>query len=225
MSLQDFLIDSDYPLDKVVLLNSGSIDLSSTFDYNFLHFLTFTPLVKVVWSTVPDFSVTYGVSDGPVSISPSFPFMPRLVYARANSTEVQMSFGNPGTYINIYIRVYGFMPSNVNLDAPFTASSADDYVINSDYNYTKLYLSGVTASSSVSGSSEVVNHNLGYYPQVEVWFEKGGYIWASSESSVVDLATRSYESFEVSTTTFTMYRSPFLFGPELFHYRIYLDEL
>ena len=217
-----FLLNTDYPLDKVVYLKEAFI----TFGVNetFAHNLLFTPLVKVVWSLTSNFSETYEVGNGPLSASPSTPFTPFLAYARANATDIELAFGSPGAVVGAYVRVYGFMPSNVNVAANHTASSADTFALNTDYNYSKMYLADITASSSVAGSTEVVTHGLGYYPQCEVWFEKGGYIWYVPSTSINDGVPGS-ESFRMTTSDITMYRNPFLAGSELFHYRIYLDEL
>lgn len=223
---RNFLFSSDYPMDKVVYLHSGVLNFAvSGTDYIVAHGLSFTPLIKVVWSTDANFTTTYGVGDGPVSTSPSQPFSPSLAYANANGTNITLSFGYPGAVSSVYIRVYAFMPSDVNLDIAFTASAADTFVLNTDYNYTKLFVTGVTASSAVASSAEVVSHSLGYYPQTEVWFERGGYAWVAPQMLVVNGVTRSTETFELTTSSLTMYRDPFLSGSERFHYRIYVDEL
>lgn len=224
-NVPDFLLNTDYPLDKVVFLNSGSITFAvSGTDYIFAHGLPFTPLIKVTWSTSADFSTTYGVGDGPVSTDPNFPFLPQLTLAYADSTNVTLSFGNPGSVATAYIRVYAMMPTDVEQEVDFTANAADSFVLNTDYNYTKLYMSGVTSSSSTPGSSEFVTHNLNYYPQVEVWFTKGSSTYATSFVQMLD-GVQIYESFEISTTDLTMRRDPSLATTEYFHYRIYADRL
>lgn len=219
---KNFLIHSDYPLDKIILLWSGYTDFSTDFLFN--HGLPFTPLVKIVWSLDTSFTTVYGVGDGPISGVSSTPFIPQLIRAYATSSAVYSTFGTPGATPGAYIRVYGFMPSDVNVDASFTANAADSFTISTDYNYTKLFLAGVTGFSGVAGSSEIVLHNLGYYPQVEVWYEKGTDIYAAGEIDLFDGALNT-ESFELSTTALVMRRDPFLAGTERFHYRIYADEL
>ena len=61
------------------------------------------------------------------------------------------------------------MPSDIDAEALFTASTADNFVINTDYNYSKLWSAGVLTWSN---SNQVINHNFGYRPQVEIWFEQ-----------------------------------------------------
>lgn len=222
---RDMLVSSDYPLDKIVYLHTGSINFPITgTDYIINHGLPFTPLIKVVWSTSNDFSTTYGVGDGPISSNPSFAYLPQIVFAYSDSSTINLVFGNPGSVTDAYIRIYAFMPSNVNTDAEFTVSAADTFVLNTDYNYSKLYLSGITASSSTPSSVETITHGLGYYPQVEVWYTKGGLTYAMSEIALFDNSLGT-ESFELTTDDLILRRSPFLSGDELFHYRIYADEL
>lgn len=222
---RNFLLNTDYPMDMVVLLHKGSINFSvSGTTYTAAHGLAFTPLIKVVWSTDSSFTTTYGVGDGPISTSASFPFLPQLTRAYANATNIVLEFGNPGAVNDAYIEIYGYMPSDVNVDTPSTASSADNFVINTDYNYSKLLVEGVTASSSSPGSSEVVVHGLGYYPQVEIWQVKSGNVECVSAITLADGAN-IYESFKLTTSTLTMTRDPSLFTPEYFYYRIYADEL
>ena len=217
------LLSSDYPLDKVVYLHTDSHDVTSG-DYTVAHGLPFTPLIKVVWSTSPTFATTYGVGDGPLSTNPSFPFLPQLVSAYADSSDIGLTFGNPGSVTNVYLRFYGFMPSDVDVDASFTSASGDLFAFNTDYNYTKLYLAGVTASSTVAGSTESVTHDLGYYPQTEVWYTKGGKMYCLAQNTLLDNSPVS-ESVEITTTSITMKRDVLLSGSETFHYRIYVDEL
>lgn len=219
---RNFLLNTDYPMDKVIFLWEGYYDFSLPKVCD--HGLSFTPLVKIVWSTTSTFDTTYGVGDGPVTSITSTPFSPQLFSAYADSSSIYAIFGYPGAVAGAYIRIYAFMPSNINVDTPPTASSADSFVVNTDYNYSKLLMEGVTATSSVSSSSEVVVHGLGYYPQVEVWYVTSGNTFAASQVNLFDGAP-STETFEITTSSLTMRRSPFLAGGEYFYYRIYADEL
>lgn len=221
---RDFLATSDYPLDKVCYLHSATVNFGSGTDYTVAHGLPFTPLIRAVWSLTSSFTTAYQVGDGPVSSSPSTPFSPQLVSAYADSTNAVLSFGMPGTTTQVYVRIYALMPGGDSSEVSHTASSADDFTLSTDYNYTKLYMEGETASSSTPSSTEIVTHSLGYYPQVEVWFEKSSRIYAASYSALVNGSPTS-EAFAISTSSLTMTREMFLSGPESFHYRIYVDEL
>jgi len=221
---QNFLTTTDYPLDKCVWIGSATHSFAGGTSVVIPHPLSFTPLIKVVWSTTPTFSTTYGVGDGVISSSTTTPFQPELTSAAANSSSVLLEYGNPGSVTTAYIRVYAFMPSNINVDSPYTSSDADLFVYNSDYNYSKLYMADLTASSSVASSTEVVNHNLGYYPQCEIWYEKASTIY-TVKSTFIFNGSVTNEAFIMTPTTLTMVRDSFLSTPERFHYRIYLDKL
>lgn len=224
LSQKQMIMTTDYPLDKVVYLHRGTLNFSSSLDYVISNPFDFTPLIKVVWSTNADFTTTYGVGDGPLSTSPSFPFLPNLSVAKADASAITLQFGNPGSVSSAYIRMYAFMPSTVSSDVSFNASAGDAFVINSGYNYSKLYRAGVTASSSTAGSSETVSHNLDYYPQVEAWYEKSGVIYSMAQIFMSG-STLATESFELTTSNLIFRRNPSLSGSERFHYRIYLDDL
>ena len=57
------------------------------------------------------------------------------------------------------------MPSNADADAPYTASIADTFVLNTDYNYTKLYYDSLVPAAATT----TITHNFGYRPQVMAW--------------------------------------------------------
>lgn len=215
-------------MDKIIWLWEGTHTVSTGLTYlDVNHGLSFTPLPKAVWSTTSDFSTTYNTGDGTLSTSGlTGIFDISTTQASANSTRVQVPFTKTSAGSqDIYVRLWGFMPSNVNADIPPTAIDADTFSFNTDYNYTKLLDSGITNSSSVGGSTEVIAHNLGYYPQVELWPEKGSEIYTLAYTIVYD-GTSDFTNVTLSTTNVTITRSQFLGGtPELYHYRIYADEL
>lgn len=222
MNPSDFNLNSDYPLDKAILLWQGTFDFVGSELFN--HGLSYIPLIKIVWSLTADFAQTYGLGNGPDTSSPFTPFTPQLIDSWADSTSVNAIFGTPGSTPLVYVRVYGFMPSNINNEAAATASSADNLVLNTDYNYSKLYLSGITASSSVSSSTETVNHSLGYIPQTDVWYDVSGSIHCLPGVVMYNSSYQS-EAAIVSTSQLQMLRSPYLSSAERFHYRIYADRM
>lgn len=222
MHANKYLLNTDFQMDQVILTWTGYHEFGT--DTIFAHGLSFTPLIKVVWSLTEDFATTYGVGDGPVSTSPSAPFSPMLSLAYADATNVYCAFGMPGAVAGAYIRVYGFAPADVSADSLPTANAADNFILNTDYNYSKLFLSGKTAASSTPGSGETITHNLGYIPQVEVWYVKGSNIYAPSYVASLD-GSPLYESYEATTASLIVRRDPYLSGSEYFYYRIYMDEL
>lgn len=215
-SASNFLVNSDYPLDKIVYMDSGSIVVgaSSNVNVSIPHNLSFAPLPVFSWSLNSDFSTS--------RISGIFP------YADTTYTEKTFIYTDP-TNLNIlainnstssktfYWRAYGFMPSNINVDTPATASLADRFTLNTTYNYSKLYMSGVTAQTT---TSITINHGLGYKPrQILLWTEGTG-----SEMGVLD-----YNDTDPTATSKVLIDNNDLVyydsgGTKKLHYRIYLDD-
>lgn len=220
------LLDSDYPFDKIIFQDSGSFSAAPGFTaYIVNHNLPFTPLMKGVWSTDPNFSVTYNIGDGVPTTDPFNPFSTQGVDVYANSTQAVMAFiRNAGAAQTVYIRMWGLMPSTVSDIAPMTSSGADNFTINSDYNYTKLLLSGVTLASSSPGTVETVAHNLGYYPQTDVWAEHDGNTYLLSYTQILNGLPDTGGSI-ITTNDLRMHRTYYPSSTWRFHYRIYKDAL
>lgn len=173
----DFLFNSDYELDKIVYFHEGTHTAASS--GNFIFFptgLNFVPLCFGVWSTTSDFSQPirmtntnhgfYGLTNTP-SVT--------LISSSSDKT-IFLTFSSFPDNTKVYYRIYGFAPSNYTGDAPETSSNASSFILNTDYNYRKLYQKGRVKSTPKSSTPSqfdtlVVNHNLGYIPQIMAWEE------------------------------------------------------
>lgn len=220
MAISDFLVNTDYPLDKVVYMNSGSFSSASgsSTAIEVPHGLSYRPLLIGTWSLTPDFSVSYEQgSSGFVSLS-----VPQLTIQSTPNTIRLVPFNNTGSTITYYWRVFGFMPSDVNINTGFTASIADVFTFSSDYNYSKLLTQGTL---SWSMGIQIVTHGLGYRPQIEVWYE---------QPMNSNYLTKWYLGFDSTFTAFdsievTNQEVIFRFGdvggvPGIkYYYRIYAD--
>lgn len=222
-----FAIDTDFPLDKVVYTYSGSISLnpwtswSGTVTQVTTTGLSYDVLPIMFYSTTPDFSICYQSESSPPD--PNF----RNIYlynvnCSASGGKVTVnatSFADPA--VTIYYRVFCFEPTNINLDTPATNVGVDNFMLNSDYNYTKLYLAGIASWTTTSYVSTpiVINHNLGYIPQVLCWTDDG------TTKSPVDVSQIFPDSSVGGTTVDTINFSYFANGAPNgnLHYRIYLD--
>lgn len=219
------LINSDYPLDKVVYLHEGSYSsVPGNSEYSVNHGLPFTPLIKAVWSTTPDFSVTYNIGDGVPDSNPDIVFSPYAFDVRSDADKAYVVFVNSHSTLTIYVRIWGYMPSNINLPTAPTSINGDMFIFNSEYNYTKLYMKGVTASSSVPGSTEAISHSLGYRPQSETWHVRDGYTYFTSFAEIVG-GLPDADGAYMTDSQLVMQRSNYITGSEYFHYRIYLDAI
>ena len=226
---KNFLINSDYPLDKVVYMTSGSVIVPAS-DYNDIsisHGLPFTPLVNAIYSTSSTFDIAYEYNSGQVNTDLSIP-SPFLYDTSdtSDATHITLRHTNYSVSpVTLYYRVYAFMPTTASAGVSFTASIADNFTINSDINYTKLILSGATAYSSVVSSTEVIPHGLGYKPQVMAWVENSLGTVSKTFTPILDTGVMYGSGVVVDDTNVTYIRPDFMGGvAERLHYRIYADE-
>ena len=205
----NFLFNTDYPLDKVIYLFSGSytqIGETST-TVVVAHGLTFRPLVTGNWSKTVDFTSTKEM------------FLPE--FSDITSTYVQVFSNDTNITIRgikptagnetIYYRIYGFMPSNVNTDVAFTASLADSFQLSTDYNYTKL--NETFSGFYPAAATTTITHNLGYRPQVMAW-TKDINIYGTG------IINQDHTSYILPTTTTIVIKS----ATKDVHLRVYMDS-
>ena len=68
-------------------------------------------------------------------------------------------------------RLFGLMPSNVNIDVILPKIRYSNFNFNTDFNYSKLIKADVFNTNWNSGENTVYHHGLGYIPEVEAWQE------------------------------------------------------
>ena len=205
---RNFLINTDYPMDKIIYMASGSFSLGANgagYTANVAHGLSFTPLLIGTWSTSSSFTVSHecfwsgweGVDINSIIMS---------ISSDGTNTKLFAINGSNSAATTIYWRVYGFMPSNINLDVSYTASLSSNFQLNSDYNYTKLIpeLTGIATAAATT----TITHNLGYRPQVIIWIKDG-----------MELEQRNISGYAKVTTTTVVITAP----SNDVHYRIYAD--
>ena len=156
----DFLLNTDYELDKIIYFHEGQFTNSTEFE----HKLGFIPLVFGVWSTDENFYSPNPIA-GEVDTSVEPGYSPLLsVAAEATATTVKLTCaGNTNNQV-IYYRIYGFEPSDTKSKASATSKYAKNLVFDSDYNYCKLMKEG-----TFTQTGQVFEHKLGYIPQVLAW--------------------------------------------------------
>jgi len=220
-----FLANSDYPFDKVVYLKTGSYTVPNNTigqTVTIPHGLPFTPLIGGNWALMPSFTVAYEYSTGPFPSSAAGYLFDTRANAYADATNVYVSTDNLNPSAKtVYYRIFGFQPSTSDADVPGIASQGDSFLFNTDFNYTKLYLSGFVDTPATTDLSVNVPiaHGLGYIPQVSAWVSNATYIFPVGSSH--SFASSTLASANGSHLNFTI--KPFN-DAQRAHYRIYLDS-
>ena len=158
---RDFLLNTDYEMDKIVFFEEGNFTTSIDIPHN----LSYTPLPFGIWSTNSNFSSVNILGwSGEVPAPPGVYQSPLGVSCQADGTKIRLTAR--GTYNDetIYYRLYAFEPSDVQAVAPSTSQNADTLIFNTDYNYRKLFNAGEFTLNNLE-----YTHNLGYIPQVMAW--------------------------------------------------------
>lgn len=223
-----FKLTTDFPLDKVIFLNSGSATVpfpTAGFTVVIPHGLPFTPLVGGSWDITSTFNTNYDYFTGTVpSSNPLATVFNIELDIEADATNITITPINvSGAPVTVYYRIFALEPSDSHADIPFTASAGSNFILNTDNNYTKLYLEDFINSPAIP-STTTVTHNLGYAPQVMAWytFASGArlpvaltQVFGSDVSEVAVQVNNSTVNFIVGSLSFNVTR---------IDYRIYLDE-
>lgn len=230
----DFLLNTDFDMDKVVWVKEGSIAIDTSaapgsdgarYTREIIsHGLPFFPLVFGFCSYEKDFSETM-----------SFPYRKNphmettqgqtsLVYdceadVVTNNSTVEVSYASreqaPGL---LYYRIYGLEPSDSKAKVGATRGRAKTFILNTDNNYRKLYKKGI----AMPGETTVIAHNFGYIPQCRFWFEYGGanagLIWDYYRINGRNGQSITNDNVVITLPTGGIYQDSKV------HYRIYYDK-
>lgn len=168
MALDDFIVDSDHPMDLVVFVAEGNITSFSN-GYGaatIAHGLPFTPLPFGVWSS--NGGTTWQPITG-ISAEPNKPFA--QIYGTSTQVTIAIQLNSSGT--PIMYRIFGFAPSGASGDVTPPALRFSSFSLNTDFDYSKLIASIVWPATATSGTT-LVTHSLGYIPEVAAWEENSG---------------------------------------------------
>lgn len=201
---RDFLLNTDYEMDKIVYFAEGTLN-AGQYNVDIPHNLPFTPLIFGVCAYNSDFSDSRNVPYQYITRDNGESFT-----ASGNTTNVRLSYINySGTPDKIYYRLYGFEPSDSRGKVGATSKYAKNFILNTDYNYCKLFQKGT------ANAGDIIDHNLGYLPQVLVWQTSNGW------TSPTDISSAS--TGVIVTNSTVTFQFPNL-GIDKLHYRIYYDE-
>lgn len=229
----DFLLNTDYEMDKIIYFYEGKIEANSASQVSFKHNLPFVPLLFGVWSTNEDFTDVHTFSYlGSFDMSTSTYLCPNIELSAHDDKVFIDRVAVTGAF---YVRIYGFEPEDSHANLASTSSRANKFILNTDYNYRKLVKKGrekitPNPSSPTQFDNLVIDHNLGYKPQVMAWLEAANLDENDQEvSHYIEYdywQTLDDETGLQVTTTQVIYRPRPTQSPANFylHYRIYYDE-
>ena len=218
-----FLLNTDYELDKIIFVSTGDFVGTKEIPHN----LGFTPLVFGMWSEDSSFTTCNNFSW--VETTPIAGYTPPLaveIVAKDNKITLYAEGKDSGTK-RIYYRVFAFAPPDANVNVPTTSNLANEFILNTDYNYRKLKATGEFTQGGQSYA-----HNLGYKPQVMAWFKYSANMGDRLKNSVQPLEFMSYATnllFNVSENNISVPASfPFFLGSvrliDKVMWRVYYDE-
>ena len=138
----------------------------------------------------------------------------------ADSTKIQIGYNDYNAPSSrAYYRIYAFEPSNSTADVTPTSTNANKFILNTDYNYCKLYKKGTVSGNANS----TITHNLGYIPQMMAWMETEGIIFPINDSDWFNHGVIGDPSGIQLTTTSIVFKYAGR-GANNIHYRIYYDQ-
>lgn len=209
MSISNYIVHSDYPMDEIVWTSEGmasSSSMSGT-DTVITHGLPFAPLVFGQFSL--DGSTWY-----PMNME-GFYTIKMTVSLFSDKQNVRINVITNRGAVTIRYRLWAFAAAGEQHKLPRIAS-ANQFRFNTGYNYSKLVKAGVW--NVVEGNEQVIYaHNLGYIPSVMAWQEESGGVIQSVPQSDGD-----YQQKNVTVTDNEL-RGRFgaYINPAKIHYRIY----
>jgi hypothetical protein len=178
MSIVNLSYNSGTLTDILVFVKEDSFTVGDTgvFTIDIPHGLPFTPLPEMVWSHTADFAICQSGVDEDYFDNQWTTLVGEYYDIVADPTNLVIhGNNNSGSTKTVYYRIWCFPPSNadVNSIVPATATHADKFAFNSDYNYMKLAFSGYLGT--VNPGTASFTHNLGYIPRVKAWEVTGDY--------------------------------------------------
>lgn len=222
---QDFLLNTDYEIDKIILVKEGQMDGPGTTQVP--HNMPFRPLVFGLCS----FNSNYNTPNPtPYNQDPEYIGSPTPVINYRVSFDAHVEGNNIViTYINsnssstpIYYRLYAFEPSDLNEKISPTKGNTILFDMDTDNDYRKLYKKGQVEI----GRTLTLQHDFGYTPQVMIWYDLPAYGqgYTTNNFSVTDAsAGQLYVSDRELKIQYPAQQGA-IYNNAKIYYRIYYDE-
>ena len=221
---REFLLNTDYEMDKIIYFKEGKFTASAgnLKTVQIPHNLGFAPLIFGLGSFNESFTNTRTLPLVDVN-NPNGAFIFDFEATDAN-INIYYQDVNGRFPTTIYYRIYGFEPSDTKNKIGPTSSHAKEFILNTDYNYCKLFKKGTVAGDA----DTTINHNLGYIPQFLAWYEYKSLgtptVYPVETNVWNDPLTSLPYGIAITSSKVTFKYSATGISNSKIHYRIYYDE-
>lgn len=227
---------TDYPVDKVIyqVPYHASIGVHPTHadavTFTIPHNLGFRPLADGIWTTDGwNSSWDFGINVTGPALGNSDVGAGTSVTVYSDATNIYIYVFNYSlvTYTMDFI-VFGYLADDDTTEHAFTNYTRDNFLLNTDYNYAKLYDQNqftLLLPSDGSDATKTIPHGLGYVPNANIWTVEPVIGWTGllgTESFVGTTGIESHATFDNDNMYITA--SEFGGGSLIVNYRIYLDD-
>lgn len=211
-------------MDKIVYFKEGKVN-NPAGQYNTTtipHNLGFAPLLFGLCSLNSDFTNTRSLP----FIDTANPNGSFLFGADSSKNNIILTIEDVNGRLpsTLYYRLYGFEPTTSAAKVGATSKYAKNFILNTDYNYCKLYKKG-TVRGDIDSS---LTHNLGYIPQFLAWIEYtdafGDIITTAIDNTIINSDGSLHYGIFVNSNKINFKFSNFGVNGAKVHYRIYYDE-
>lgn len=221
---RDFLLNTDYELDKIILFKEGRLMPSNDVTH-IPHELPFLPLLFGICAFSDDYSDARALPffDGINYVGTPTPIASYDVQftTATDGSQIELIYKNTNTSQPINYRIFGFEPTDSNAKVGPTKKYAKTFLFNTNHNYLKLYKKGIVNA----GATLEITHNFGYIPQMLAWETWGN---LNPEYVVPITEQADYDTYGITVDNnhvrFDMTNYTGLLANAKIHYRIYYDE-
>lgn len=235
---RDFLLNTDYEMDKIVYFKEQLVHPDPYGFATISHSLGIAPLITGVWSKTKDFAEPHSFTTGEFIDPNTNANIIDTISCDASNTEISLSQYPASATFDYYVRLIGFEPSDSHAHLPATSNNAGVFILNTDYNYLKLFKAGVEeiVIEGIQPDAITVEHNLGYIPQSLFWVSNSDgndtTVYYFELNELPSHVTESGTTTTIKGATVKADAEKFVIQPPTpqwgsvhkLHYRIYYDE-
>lgn len=204
----DYII---YKMSKSYTVNGATQPILND---KFAHNLSFAPLIDGVWSFASDFSESRSLIDAHLPYLSGMATIDVVVASDDTYIYIQLYNGEfPYTQRTFYLKLWGYRYPNTTEETLYVTDNSN-FNFNTDFNYLKVYKTGVIDVPPSTSSS--IEHNLGFAPRVLVWsrYLSGG---------TPDVYTESFSKFRTEVNENNIFIKPLSVNMR-YAYRIYAND-